>query len=198
MSAAEEKWWKLMRPRRQRYFSRGSLIMAVKRFVYSVTTAEMINFSITFPSFILSFKNYTTGDLHPDYNNLDCTENDRTCFANGLSHNVWVPLSPALQMEEGSRNVRLGALIALMVEEGQDWKQVEIPPPDAAAPPATHAAAAPVVPPAAPSPPSPPKQATSGPWVLPFIIWTVPPRVCLLLINWLQIRANRGLCTRWW
>uniref|UniRef100_A0A3B4WGI9 Lipoyl-binding domain-containing protein n=1 Tax=Seriola lalandi dorsalis TaxID=1841481 RepID=A0A3B4WGI9_SERLL len=55
-------------------------------------------------------------------------------------------------MEEGSRNVRLGTLIALMVEEGQDWKQVEIPPPDAAAPsaapPATHAAAAPVVPPA--------------------------------------------------
>ncbi len=74
-------------------------------------------------------------------------------------------------MEEGSRSVRLGTLIALMVEEGQDWKQVEIPPPDApapsAAPPATHAAAAPVVPPAAPSPPLPPKPATSGPWVLP-------------------------------
>uniref|UniRef100_A0A8C4EIQ1 Dihydrolipoamide acetyltransferase component of pyruvate dehydrogenase complex n=1 Tax=Dicentrarchus labrax TaxID=13489 RepID=A0A8C4EIQ1_DICLA len=52
-------------------------------------------------------------------------------------------------MDEGSRNVRLGTLIALMVEEGQDWKQVEIPPPEAAAPsaasPATHAAAAPVV-----------------------------------------------------
>uniref|UniRef100_A0A672FPW3 Dihydrolipoamide acetyltransferase component of pyruvate dehydrogenase complex n=1 Tax=Salarias fasciatus TaxID=181472 RepID=A0A672FPW3_SALFA len=32
-------------------------------------------------------------------------------------------------MEEGSRNVRLGTLIALMVEEGQDWKQVEIPVP---------------------------------------------------------------------
>ncbi|XP_073328921.1 pyruvate dehydrogenase protein X component, mitochondrial [Pagrus major] len=70
-------------------------------------------------------------------------------------------------MEEGSRNVRLGTLIALMVEEGQDWKQVEIPPPEApapsAAPPATQAAAAPVVPPAAPSPPPPPKPATSGP-----------------------------------
>lgn len=73
-------------------------------------------------------------------------------------------------MEEGSRNVRLGTLIALMVEEGQDWKQVEIPPPDAAAPsaapPATHADAAPVVPPTpptAPSPPPPPKPATSGP-----------------------------------
>ncbi|XP_019935013.2 pyruvate dehydrogenase protein X component, mitochondrial isoform X1 [Paralichthys olivaceus] len=69
-------------------------------------------------------------------------------------------------MEEGSRNVRLGTLIALMVEEGQEWKQVEIPPPDAAAPtaapPATHAAAAPVVPPAAPPPP-PPVLATSGP-----------------------------------
>lgn len=70
-------------------------------------------------------------------------------------------------MEEGSRNVRLGTLIALMVEEGQDWKQVEIPSPDAAppsaAPPATHAAAAPVVAPAAPSPPPPPKPVTSGP-----------------------------------
>ncbi|KAM9352624.1 pyruvate dehydrogenase protein X component, mitochondrial [Symphorus nematophorus] len=70
-------------------------------------------------------------------------------------------------MEEGSRNVRLGTLIALMVEEGQDWKQVEIPPPEAAAPsaapPATEAAAAPVVPPAAPSPPPQPKPATSGP-----------------------------------
>ncbi|XP_074488373.1 pyruvate dehydrogenase protein X component, mitochondrial [Sebastes fasciatus] len=66
-------------------------------------------------------------------------------------------------MEEGSRNVRLGTLIALMVEEGQDWKQVDMPPPDVAAPPATDAAAAPVVPPAAPSPATPPKPATSGP-----------------------------------
>ncbi|XP_040895012.1 pyruvate dehydrogenase protein X component, mitochondrial [Toxotes jaculatrix] len=70
-------------------------------------------------------------------------------------------------MEEGSRNVRLGTLIALMVEEGQDWKQVEIPPPDvatpSAAPPATQAATAPVVPPDAPTPPPPPKPATSGP-----------------------------------
>ncbi|KAM7396498.1 hypothetical protein PAMP_019533 [Pampus punctatissimus] len=69
-------------------------------------------------------------------------------------------------MEEGSRNVRLGTLIAVMVEEGQDWKQVEIPPPDAAAPsaasPATHEATAPVVPSAAPSPPPPPKPAPSG------------------------------------
>ncbi|XP_071359301.1 pyruvate dehydrogenase protein X component, mitochondrial [Trachinotus anak] len=70
-------------------------------------------------------------------------------------------------MEEGSRNVRLGTLIALMVEEGQDWKQVETPPPDAAAPspapPATHAAAAAVVPPTASSSPPLPKPATSGP-----------------------------------
>ncbi|XP_042268426.1 pyruvate dehydrogenase protein X component, mitochondrial [Thunnus thynnus] len=70
-------------------------------------------------------------------------------------------------MEEGSRNVRLGTLIAVMVEEGQDWKQVEIPPPDAAAPsaapPATHEAAAPVLASAAPSPPPPPKPAPSGP-----------------------------------
>uniref|UniRef100_A0A8C3B241 Dihydrolipoamide acetyltransferase component of pyruvate dehydrogenase complex n=1 Tax=Cyclopterus lumpus TaxID=8103 RepID=A0A8C3B241_CYCLU len=61
-------------------------------------------------------------------------------------------------MEEGSRNVPLGTLIALMVDEGQDWKQVEMPPLDAA-PPAADAAAAPVV----PSPVPPPKPATSGP-----------------------------------
>uniref|UniRef100_A0A3P8SLV0 Dihydrolipoamide acetyltransferase component of pyruvate dehydrogenase complex n=1 Tax=Amphiprion percula TaxID=161767 RepID=A0A3P8SLV0_AMPPE len=70
-------------------------------------------------------------------------------------------------MEEGSRNVRLGTLIALMVEEGQDWKQVEIPAPDAAAPsaasPATHAAAPRAVAPAAPSAPPPQKPVTSGP-----------------------------------
>lgn len=71
-------------------------------------------------------------------------------------------LLPYLQMEEGSRNVRLGTLIALMVEEGQDWKQVEIPPPEAAAPSAPEAAA-PTVPPAAASAPPPPKPATSGP-----------------------------------
>lgn len=65
-------------------------------------------------------------------------------------------------MEEGSRNVRLGTLIALMVEEGQDWKQVEIPPPEAAAPSAPEAAA-PAATPAAPSTPTAPKPATSGP-----------------------------------
>ncbi|XP_068460028.1 pyruvate dehydrogenase protein X component, mitochondrial [Clinocottus analis] len=64
-------------------------------------------------------------------------------------------------MEEGSRNVPLGTLIALMVDEGQDWKQVEIPPLDAAPPPA--AAAAPVTPPVAHSPVPPPKPAISGP-----------------------------------
>ncbi|KAK2842070.1 hypothetical protein Q5P01_012270 [Channa striata] len=63
-------------------------------------------------------------------------------------------------MEEGSRSVRLGTLIALMVEEGQDWKQVEIPPPDVAAPLATQAAQ--FVPSAAPSPPPPPRPATSA------------------------------------
>lgn len=30
-------------------------------------------------------------------------------------------------MQEGSKNVRLGSVIGLLVEEGQDWKQVEIP-----------------------------------------------------------------------
>lgn len=73
----------------------------------------------------------------------------------------------SLQMEEGSRNVRLGTPIALMVEEGQDWKQVEIPPPDMQD---THSAAAPAVPSAVPfavpsavpSSPLPPKPVTSG------------------------------------
>lgn len=63
-------------------------------------------------------------------------------------------------MEEGSRGVPLGTLIALMVEEGQDWKQVEIPPPEAAAPPPAPAAPAPVTPPAA-APPL--RAATTGP-----------------------------------
>lgn len=69
-------------------------------------------------------------------------------------------------MEEGSRNVRLGTLIALMVEEGQDWKQVEIPSSDVAPPseatPATKAVATSVVTSSAPSPPSAPKPVTSG------------------------------------
>ncbi|XP_030620775.1 pyruvate dehydrogenase protein X component, mitochondrial [Chanos chanos] len=62
-------------------------------------------------------------------------------------------------MEEGSRNVRLGTLIALMVEEGQDWKQVEIPPPEAAPPAPTPPAAAPtpVAPATAVAPPPPPR-----------------------------------------
>lgn len=76
-------------------------------------------------------------------------------------------LSPYLQMEEGSRNVRLGTLIALMVEEGQDWKQVEIPPPEAAAPPSEPEIAATAVPPAAPVAPPPPEPTPSGPWVSP-------------------------------
>ncbi|KAM6960980.1 pyruvate dehydrogenase protein X component, mitochondrial [Aplochiton taeniatus] len=67
-------------------------------------------------------------------------------------------------MEEGSRSVRLGTLIALMVEEGQDWKQVDLPPAPAAVPPPPPAPPAPVAaaPAAAPAPP-PPRAATSGP-----------------------------------
>ncbi|KAM9853869.1 pyruvate dehydrogenase protein X component, mitochondrial [Aulostomus maculatus] len=70
-------------------------------------------------------------------------------------------------MEEGSRNVPLGTLIAVMVEEGQDWKQVDIPPPDPPAPSAAVQQASPeppspVAPPAAPHPPPPPQAATSG------------------------------------
>ncbi|KAF3688994.1 Pyruvate dehydrogenase protein X component [Channa argus] len=65
-------------------------------------------------------------------------------------------------MEEGSRSVRLGTPIALMVEEGQDWKQVDIPPPDVAAPPSMQAAVAQFVQSAAPSPPPPPRSATTA------------------------------------
>lgn len=60
-------------------------------------------------------------------------------------------------MEEGSKNVRLGALICLLVEEGQDWKQVEIPAdgsePSPLAPPAPALTSTP----AGPSASAPPK-----------------------------------------
>ncbi|XP_063802373.1 pyruvate dehydrogenase protein X component, mitochondrial [Pseudophryne corroboree] len=44
-----------------------------------------------------------------------------------------------IMVQEGSRNVRLGSLIALLVDEGQDWTQVEIP---SSPPPITVPAAA--------------------------------------------------------
>ncbi|XP_056307882.1 pyruvate dehydrogenase protein X component, mitochondrial isoform X2 [Danio aesculapii] len=59
-------------------------------------------------------------------------------------------------VQEGSRGVRLGTLIALMVSEGEDWKQVEIPalepvtPPTAAPPTAAPPTSGPT-PPAAPA-----------------------------------------------
>uniref|UniRef100_A0A8C0HRC2 Dihydrolipoamide acetyltransferase component of pyruvate dehydrogenase complex n=1 Tax=Buteo japonicus TaxID=224669 RepID=A0A8C0HRC2_9AVES len=60
-------------------------------------------------------------------------------------------------VEEGSKNVRLGALICLLVEEGQDWKQVEIPAdgsePSPLAPPAPALTSTP----AGPSVSAPPK-----------------------------------------
>ncbi|XP_049745368.1 pyruvate dehydrogenase protein X component, mitochondrial isoform X1 [Elephas maximus indicus] len=53
-------------------------------------------------------------------------------------------------VEEGAKNIRLGALIGLMVEEGEDWKHVEIPkdvgPPSPAAKPSVpHPPAEPLV-----------------------------------------------------
>lgn len=53
-------------------------------------------------------------------------------------------------VEEGAKNIKLGSLIALMVEEGEDWKHVEIPK-DVSAPP-------PVPKPPAPPQPSPQTQ----------------------------------------
>lgn len=55
-----------------------------------------------------------------------------------------------MQVEEGAKNIKLGSLIALMVEEGEDWKHVEIPK-DVSAPP-------PVPKPPAPPQPSPQTQ----------------------------------------
>ncbi|XP_005170791.2 pyruvate dehydrogenase protein X component, mitochondrial isoform X1 [Danio rerio] len=54
-------------------------------------------------------------------------------------------------VQEGSRGVRLGTLIALMVSEGEDWKQVEIP------------ALEPVTPPTAALPTAAPPTAGSAP-----------------------------------
>ncbi|KAL8169707.1 UNVERIFIED_CONTAM: hypothetical protein K2H54_055939 [Gekko kuhli] len=48
-----------------------------------------------------------------------------------------------IMKEEGSKNVRLGTIIGLLVEEGEDWKQVEIPSDTADAPSLSPAAAAP-------------------------------------------------------
>ncbi|NWS39624.1 ODPX protein, partial [Probosciger aterrimus] len=60
-------------------------------------------------------------------------------------------------VQEGSKNVRLGSLIGLLVEEGQDWKQVEIPADGGA--PSSLAPAAPALTssPAGPSVSAPPK-----------------------------------------
>lgn len=52
-------------------------------------------------------------------------------------------------VEEGSKNIRLGSLIGLLVEEGGDWKHVEIPQ-DVGPPPA---ASKPAAPPPSPGPP---------------------------------------------
>ncbi|XP_065539224.1 pyruvate dehydrogenase protein X component, mitochondrial isoform X2 [Lathamus discolor] len=60
-------------------------------------------------------------------------------------------------VQEGSKNVRLGSVIGLLVEEGQDWKQVEIPAdggaPSSPAPPAPALTSSP----AGPSVSAPPK-----------------------------------------
>jgi len=58
-----------------------------------------------------------------------------------------------IMVPEGTQNVQIGTLIALTVDEGEDWKDVQIPAaaPAAAAP----AAATPAEPAAAPAPPQP-------------------------------------------
>lgn len=56
-----------------------------------------------------------------------------------------------IMVPEGSRGVRLGTLIALMVAEGEDWKQVEIPAPEPVTPAAAPPTAAGPAPPLAPA-----------------------------------------------
>ncbi|XP_021512168.1 pyruvate dehydrogenase protein X component, mitochondrial isoform X1 [Meriones unguiculatus] len=57
-------------------------------------------------------------------------------------------------VEEGAKNIQLGSLIGLMVEEGEDWKHVEIPK-DVGAPPPVPKPAVPPQPSAQPQTPSP-------------------------------------------
>lgn len=85
-----------------------------------------------------------------------------------------IPFLSISQMEEGSKSVRLGTLIALMVEEGEDWKQVEIPPLVSSQP-----APAPPLPLAAPTPPAsvaPPSRAAPaiGPYVKMTMLLLMP------------------------
>uniref|UniRef100_A0A8C1R1S1 Dihydrolipoamide acetyltransferase component of pyruvate dehydrogenase complex n=1 Tax=Cyprinus carpio TaxID=7962 RepID=A0A8C1R1S1_CYPCA len=65
-------------------------------------------------------------------------------------------------VQEGSRGVRLGTLIALMVSEGEDWKQVEIPAPEPITPTAAPPTAAGPAPPLTTTP-SAPKQLRLSP-----------------------------------
>lgn len=58
-----------------------------------------------------------------------------------------------IQVEEGAKNIKLGSLIGLMVEEGEDWKLVEIPKDTGAPPPVSR--------PAVPPQPSPQPQIPS-------------------------------------
>lgn len=62
-----------------------------------------------------------------------------------------------IMVQEGSRNVRLGSLIALLVDEGQDWTQVEIPSVQSSPPPSTTTKTAttdtPITPQKVPAPP---------------------------------------------
>lgn len=71
-------------------------------------------------------------------------------------------------MEEGSKNVRLGSLIGLLVEEGQDWKQVEIPA-DVSDPSLAPPAAAPTSTPASPSVSAPPPKLEHPPGRLQWV-----------------------------
>ncbi|XP_075402024.1 pyruvate dehydrogenase protein X component, mitochondrial [Tenrec ecaudatus] len=62
-------------------------------------------------------------------------------------------------VEEGAKNIRLGSLIGLMVEEGEDWKRVEIPKDVGPPPPAAKPSVPP--PPAAPPTSAPVKKEPS-------------------------------------
>lgn len=74
-----------------------------------------------------------------------------------ITHSALEPFHPCsyflfkIQVEEGSKNIRLGSLIGLLVEEGEDWKHVEIP--KDVGPPAAASQAS--VPRPSPGPPTP-------------------------------------------
>lgn len=90
--------------------------------------------------------------------------------------------SRAGQVQEGSRSVRLGTLIALLVGEGEDWKQVEIP----ALQPVTPAAAPPTAAPPTAADPAPlaPVTAALKQSVSACVVWVIYTENTAVTFTW--------------